>query len=73
MSEQQSAEIGAPSRSPAPGTVAMVTMMSRPAVVALFDGVFWRGVDAYGPVKCVPAAITSIETPYVFSPEATQP
>lgn len=56
-------------RSILPGTVAVVTMMRRPVIVALFDGVFWRGCDARGPIKCVPSAITSIETPYVFSPE----
>lgn len=67
MSEH-GAESDVASRTPAPGTVAMVTMLRRPPVVALYDGRFWRSCDAHGLIKCVPAAITSVETPYVFSP-----
>lgn len=65
------ADLDAASRTPAPGTVAIVTMLRRRATVALFDGMFWRSCDSFGPVKCVPAAITSVETPYVYSPVVT--
>lgn len=59
-------------RTPTPGTVAVIAMMHRAPTVAFFDGMFWRSCDARGPVKCVPAAVTSIETPHIYSPgEAT--
>lgn len=48
-------------------------MMNRTARVALFDGIFWRSYDSTGPVMCVPSAITSIETPYVYDPAETCP
>lgn len=57
-------------RPPTPGTVATITMGQRAVRVALYDGQFWRTCDALGPIKCAPAAITSIETPYIFSPPA---
>lgn len=55
-------------RKAAPGTVAVVSMMFRAPIVALFDGEFWRSCDGDGPIRCVPNAITSIETPHIYSP-----
>lgn len=67
----QAGEGDAATRTPSPGTVAVVTMGKRPAAVALWDGQFWRSCDAFGPIQCKPPAITSIETPYVFSPASS--
>jgi hypothetical protein len=62
----------AANRRPEPGTVATVTMGRRAPRVALYDGRFWRTCDAYGPIQCVPSAITSIETPYIYSPTKSE-
>lgn len=60
--------MSAASRTPAPGTVAVITMGRGKARPALWDGAFWRSADERGPIRCVPNVVTSIETPYLFSP-----
>lgn len=54
-----------------PGDVAWVSMMGRAPVIALYDGKFWRGVDALGPIKCVSNAVTSRVRVCVIPPEKT--